>query len=84
MMGTCAPLRAQHGEIARRIAKSFVLLVRGVVLLVDDDERELRQRREHRRARSDDDARLAAVRRAPGVAALSAAQARMHAPPRRS
>ena len=49
---------ADHREIARRIAKSFVLLVRGVVLLVDDDERELGQRREYRGARSDDDPRL--------------------------
>ena len=68
-------LRAPDGEIARRIAKPFMLLIGGVVLLVDHDEPEVRQRGEHRRAGADDDSRLPAVRRAPGIAAQAAGSA---------
>ena len=51
-------LRAQDGEIARRIAKAaLVLLERGVVFFVDDDDAEIGDRREHRRARAEHDAR---------------------------
>ena len=67
-IGTCARCARQHREIARRIAKPFLLLVGGIVLLVDDDQAESRQRGEHRRTRADHDARLAAVRGAPRVA----------------
>ena len=70
--------RPDHRKIARRVAKSFVLLVRGIVLLVDDDQGETRQRAEHGGTRADDDARLAAMGRAPGIAALGAPQPRMH------
>ena len=34
-------LAADHGEIACMITRTFILLVRGVVLLVDDDEAEI-------------------------------------------
>ncbi len=60
-------LRAQDGEVARRIAEAaFVLLERGVVFLVDDDEAEIRDRREHRGARAEHDARLAGHALPPG------------------
>ena len=78
MTGTCGAARAHDGEVARRISKPFVLLVRGIVLLVDHDEGQPRQRRKHRRAGADDDARMAAVRRAPGIAALAIRQGRVH------
>jgi hypothetical protein len=53
-------LRAQDGEIARRIPEpAFVLLERGVVFLVDDDDAELRHRREHRGACAQNHTRLA-------------------------
>ena len=70
-MGTSGAASSEHGEIARRIAKPFLLLVGGVVLFVDHDQREMRHRGEHGRAGADDDPRLTGVRRAPGVAPLA-------------
>ena len=61
--GHAGALRAQDGEVARRIAEAaLVLLERRVVFLVDDDDAEIGDRREHRRARAEHDARLAATR----------------------
>ena len=52
-------LRAQDGQIARRIAEAaLVLLERGVVFFVDDDQSEILDRREHRRSRAEHDARF--------------------------
>ena len=69
--GHLRALRAQDGEVARRVAKAaFVLLERGVVFLVDDDHAEIGHRREHRRARAEHDARLARDALPPGGEAL--------------
>jgi len=76
--GNIGTAGAHDGEVPRRISKTFVLLVRGVMLFVDDDKGQPGQRREHRGARSDDDARVTAVRRAPRVATLTIGQGRMH------
>ena len=70
-------LGAQHREIARRIAKPLLLLVRGIVFLIDDDEREIRQRGEYGRASADHDAGLAVVGHPPGVASLGSRESRV-------
>ncbi len=53
--GHAEPARAHDREIARRVTKAALLLVRSVVLLVDDHEPGRGQRREHRRTRADDE-----------------------------
>jgi len=58
-------LGAPDGQIARRVAQPFLLLVSGIVLLVDHDDGQLRQRREYREPRAEHDPRTAAVRRKP-------------------
>jgi hypothetical protein len=70
--------RTHDGEVARRIAKSFMLLVRRVVFLIDDDQLELEHRGEHRGARADDDSRLAAVRRTPCIAPFAVGESGVH------
>ncbi len=75
--GDVQALRADDGEIARRVAKAALLLERRVVLLVDDDEARRRQRCEHRRARADDEARFAAIRASPRVESLALGDGRV-------
>src|SRR5690606_2379043 len=58
-------------EVARRVAKAVLLLVRRVVLLVDHDQSRPHERREDRGARSDDDAGLPRSRAAPRREALA-------------
>ena len=65
-----AQLAAVQGQVARRIAGAFLLLVAGVVLLVDHDQCQPRQRGQHRHPRAQHDARAPAVRRQPGGQAL--------------
>ena len=59
---TLAPsmLAAVDRQVARRVARAFLLLVARVVLLVDHDQPQARQRGEHRHARAQHDARRAA------------------------
>ncbi len=52
-------LAAHDRDIARVIARRFLLLVSVLVFLVHDDEAERFDRRKNRRARADDDARPA-------------------------
>ena len=66
---------APDRQVARRIARAFLLLVRRVVLLVDDDQAEPRQRREHRQARAEHQVGQAEVRRQPAAQALRRRQA---------
>ncbi len=63
-------LAAPYRQVARRVARAFLLLVARVVLLVDHDQPQRRHRREHRHARAQHDARRAAVRRQPAGQAL--------------
>ncbi len=67
--------RAPHGQVARRVAQAFLLLVRGVVLLVDDDHLQLRQRGQDGQARAQHDARAALVGGQPMQHALAFGQA---------
>ena len=67
-------LRAHDGDIARVIARRFLLLVGSLVFLIDDDEPEVRQRREDRAARADHDARAAVMNLVPFVVALALGQ----------
>ena len=69
---------SEYGEIARRIAKPFLLLVGAVMFFIDHDEGEIRHGGEHGGAGADDDPRLTGVRCAPGVAPLHSREARMH------
>ena len=59
-----------HREVARRVARAFLLLVARVVLLVHDDQAQPRQRGEHRHAGAEHDARRAQVRGEPAAQAL--------------
>ncbi len=61
---------APDREVARRVARAFLLLVRRVVLLVDDDQAEPRQRGEHRQARAEDQIGEAELRRQPAAQSL--------------
>ena len=70
-----AQLAAVQGQVARRIAGAFLLLVAGVVLLVDHDQCQPRQRGQHRHPRAQHDARAPAVRGQPGAQALGGRQA---------
>src|SRR5262249_17290029 len=69
--GDVAELSADDCEIARVVARRFVLLVRAVALLVDDDHAELLKRREERGARTDGHVDLAAASAPPLVVALA-------------
>ena len=60
-------LSAHDSQIARRVAKAFVLFERGIVLFVDDDETKLRQGAEHGGARTDDDTSRTLACRAPSL-----------------
>ena len=62
--------RTVNGQIARRIARAFLLLVTGVMLLVDNDQAQPRNGRQHRHARAQDNASLAGMGRQPPVQAL--------------
>ena len=53
--GHVLPPRAHHGEVAGRVAKAFLLLVRAIVFLIDDDHARACERRKDRRARADQD-----------------------------
>ena len=53
--GAAFELGAHHGEVARVVARGFLLLVGRFVLLIHDDEAEVLQRREDGAARADDD-----------------------------
>jgi len=64
-------------QIARRIARTLLTLVAGVMLLVDDDQPERRQRSKDRHARTQHDARHAAVRREPALQSLRRRHAAM-------
>src|SRR5208282_3257588 len=70
-------LGSQHREIARRVAKSLLLLVGGIMLLVDHDQRELWQGRKHGGARADDDAGLTVMRGPPGVTPQRSGESRV-------
>ena len=61
---------APDGQVARRVAGPFLLLVAGVVLFIDHDELEPWQAGKHRHARAQHDARGAAVRGQPAFEAL--------------
>jgi hypothetical protein len=66
---------APHGQVARRIAQAFLLLVRGIVFLVDNDQLQVRQRGQDCQTRAEHDARLALMRRQPVQHALAFGQA---------
>ena len=61
---------APQRQIARRVARPFLLLVAGVVFFVHHDQRQPRQAGEHRHARAQHDARAPAVRGQPAGQAL--------------
>ena len=70
---------APDGQVARRIAGAFLLLVAGVVLLVHHDQLQARQAGEHGHARAQDDARRAGMRREPAFQALRIGHAAVQA-----
>ncbi len=70
---------APDGQVARRVARAFLLLVAGVVLLVHHDQRQPRQAGEHRHARAQHDARRARVCRQPALEPLRVGHAAVHA-----
>jgi hypothetical protein len=70
---------APDGQVARRIARAFLLLERRVVLLVDDDQPQARQRRKHRQPRAQHQVGLAQVRQQPVAQALRRRQAAVQA-----
>ena len=61
---------APQSQVARRIARPFLLLVAGVVFFVDHDAFQARHGGKHRHARAQHDARLPAVRRQPALEPL--------------
>ena len=61
---------APDREVARRVARTFLLLVRRVVLLVDDDQAEPRQRGEHRQAGAEHQVGQTELRRQPAAQPL--------------
>ena len=65
---------AHDRHVAAVVARGFVLLVRGVVLLVHDHEPQPGQRREHGRARADHDVHFAPPDAVPLVVALARRQ----------
>ena len=66
------PLQAApvDGQVTRRIACTFLLLVAGVVLFIDHDQLEIRKRRKYRHAGAQHNARRATVRGQPAGEAL--------------
>ena len=64
-------LAAHHGDVARVIARRFLLLVGMLVLFIHDDEAERIDGREDGRARADDDARAALADLVPFVVAFA-------------
>ena len=66
---------APHGQVARRIAQAFLLLVGRVVFLVDDDQFQFRQGRQDGQPGAEHDARLALVGGQPVQHALAFGQA---------
>src|SRR3546814_9754164 len=69
--------RADDRQIARRIAKAILLLVRRIVLLVDHDQAELGEWHEDRRTRADDHGSRALACRQPRLFALAVVHRRM-------
>ena len=67
---------APDREVARRITRAFLLLVRRVVLLVDDDQAEPRQRGEHREPGAEHEVGDAEVRARASCAAAAPASGR--------
>ncbi len=65
---------ARDRDVARRIAETFRLLERAVVLLVHDDQTQTRQRREYGEPRPEHDARIARLCRAPVLHTLCLVQ----------
>src|SRR5581483_5629210 len=70
-------LGAHDGDIAGMIARHFLLLVGGVLLLVDDDEREVTDGRENGGARADHDAGFPLANAVPLLGALSVGESGM-------
>ena len=68
-------LGAHDRDVAAMVARSFLLLVAGVVLLVDEDEAEVDHGREDGGARADDNAGFAAADAVPLLGALVGRQA---------
>jgi hypothetical protein len=70
---------AVHGQVARGVARAFLLLEAGVVFLVDDHQAQARQRRKHRQPRAQHQVGAAQVRQQPVVQALRRRQAAVQA-----
>jgi hypothetical protein len=70
---------AVDGQVARRVARAFLLLERGVVLLVDDDQAQARQRRKDRQPRAQHQVGLAQVGQQPVAQPLRRGQAAVQA-----
>ena len=70
-------LPAHDGDIARVVARGFLLFVGMLVLFIHDDEAERLDGREDGRARADDDARAALPNLVPLVVALAGAEVRV-------
>jgi len=68
---------AHDRDVACRVTKAVLLLVRSVVFLVDDDQPEARQRSEYRRTRAEHDRCLTGARHRPGARAFAIAQTGM-------
>ena len=73
---TTAPfhLAAHDGDVARVVARRFLLFVSVLVFLVHDDEAERFDRRKNRRARADDDARAALPNLVPFIVPFAGGQ----------
>ena len=69
--GAVFEVAAHDGDVARAVARGFVLLVGGLVLLVHHQQAQRAHGREERAARADDDARLAGGDAPPFVVALA-------------
>ena len=64
-------LAANDRDIARVIARRFLLFVGGLVFFIDDDEPEIFERRENRAARADHDPRAAGMDLVPFIVPLA-------------
>ena len=64
-------LRADNGDVARVITRSFFLFVSRLVFFVDNDESEVLQRREDRASRADHNSRAAGMDLVPLVMTLA-------------
>ena len=69
---------AVHRQVARRVARAFLLLVARVVFLIDHQQAQIRHRREHRHARSQHQPRLARMRGQPALEPLRGRESAVH------